>query len=124
MNEENKTSIKWISESIIRDDYSLNAAITKLENGLLFIISSNGYKFGSLSISIPFKFQVDGGGSTSTTIPVTLGTKNELISKALGERISHKTNQMVISIVNIDEKNKNIIKDCIKLIESILDQLK
>ena len=78
----------------------------------------------SLSISIPSKFQVDGGGSTSTSIPVAFGRKNELISKALGERISQKTNQMVISIVNIDEKNRELIQDCIKLIDRILDKIK
>jgi hypothetical protein len=123
MNNDDNIKIRWITESIHKDEYSLNAAITKLENGLLLIISENEYKLGSISISIPHKFQVGGESSTSTTIPIAFGKKNELISKALGQRLSHKTNSMVISIINIDEKNQKMIKDCAKLMDKILEKM-
>ena len=123
MNKDDNIKIRWITETIKTDEYSLNAAITKLENGLLLIISENEYKLGSISISIPHKFQVGGESSTSTTIPIAFGKKNELISKALGQRLSHKTNSMVISIINIDEKNQKMIKDCAKLMDNILEKI-
>ncbi|MBD3229431.1 MAG: hypothetical protein GF329_14700 [Candidatus Lokiarchaeota archaeon] len=116
--------IEWISETIERDDYKLFAAITKLENGLIFILSSKGFKFGTLSISVPHKFQVNGDRTSSTAIPIAFGKKNDLITKALGERVSQITNQMVLAIVNIDQENKDLVKDSMIIINKLIEKLR
>ncbi|MHA1269529.1 MAG: hypothetical protein ACTSPY_07045 [Candidatus Helarchaeota archaeon] len=116
--------LNWISNSIKVNNTVLYAAITQLENAIIFILSNDGYKFGTLSISVPTKYQGEGGLSSSMVLPLAFGKKNELISKALGERISYKTNQMVISIVNLDESNQEMMKECIKLIDSLLEKMK
>ncbi|MHA1311229.1 MAG: hypothetical protein ACTSQO_09895 [Candidatus Helarchaeota archaeon] len=123
MKDFNLQSLKWTSDSIKKENYSLNAAITKLENALIFILSKNSFKLGLLTISIPSKFQVGDSRISSTTIPLAFGGKDELISKAFGEKISHKTNLPVISIVNIGDYNKEMINDCMELIDRLLENL-
>jgi len=118
----NKNDINWITESIQKDDYILNAAITKLDTGFIFLLSSDGYKFGSISVSIPFKFQVDSAGANSAIIPMAFSGKNEILAKAFGERIAQKTNQFVMVIINVDESKKDILKESIRLIDILVDK--
>jgi len=116
--------LKWIVETLKTDQYTIYGAISKLENCMIFIISKDGFRFGSLAISVPSIRNENSHYPSSTTIPIIFGKKNEILSRALSERVCYKTNQLVISIVNIDEKNQNMVKDCITLINKLLDKIK
>ncbi|MHA1229269.1 MAG: hypothetical protein ACTSRP_08695 [Candidatus Helarchaeota archaeon] len=124
MTNSNSNELKWYIGSIKKDNYTINAAMTKLDNAIIFVLSTNGYKFGSLSIALPSKYRIGIESFSSPIAPISFGRKNELITKAIGERISYKTNQLVISMVNIDFSEKEIYKECNKLIDELLSQMK
>ncbi len=115
---------------------NLQLVVLKFANGFFIAISErSALKLGTTAISLPFApdlkernqkqiidfHTLDRRGITTSTI---IGTRNELYTKALAEKIVQNTGQLVYLTVNYPENKDELFTEALQLVESFLRNLR
>ncbi|MHA1185260.1 MAG: proteasome assembly chaperone 4 family protein [Candidatus Heimdallarchaeota archaeon] len=102
------------------------------QNGLFVSISKNeALLLGTTAISLPFSENIglsrskkqDGFERKGLTTATVLGSRNEIYTKALAEKITQRTGDIVYLSLNIKENETNLYGEAIELVESLLHYL-
>jgi hypothetical protein len=107
---------KIISEAV--DDLKGLALIVK--NGIFITISESENMFGTTAIALPIKAMQ--GENISSILPV-FGVRNDILAKSIAERLSQKTNKMVIASIYFKKTDGDILNKITQLIKKIMERL-
>ena len=106
----------------------------KFVNGFFLVISEKeSLKLGTMAISLPtFPIERENETSKKSRRPIidrknlstatVIGTRNELYTKALAEKIVSLTGEMVYLSVNFQENNEELFMEAIGLIDTYLKE--
>lgn len=72
------------------------------------------------TISVNEKIPFNRKGITTATV---IGSRNEIITKALAEKITLSTNGLVYLSVNFQEDNKEFFNEAMKLVEKFIEKI-
>ena len=108
---------------LIKGD-KLQILATEFENGLMVAISEKDKnKLGTMALSVPMESKTgipDRRGLTSTTI---FGTRNEITTKALAEKITQRLQKIVYFSMNIKENDEELFNEALLLVESLFESI-
>ena len=102
------------------------------QNGLFVSISKNeALLLGTTAISLPMSENIglsrakkqDGIERKELTTATVIGSRNEIYTKALAEKLTASTGNMVYLSLNFKENEENLYGEAIKLVESLLEYL-
>jgi len=106
----------------------------KFVNGFFLVISEKeSLKLGTMAISLPtFPIERENETGRKSKRPIidrknlstatVIGTRNELYTKALAEKIVSLTGEMVYLSVNFQENNEELFMEAIGLIDTFLNE--
>ncbi|TET31256.1 MAG: hypothetical protein E3J70_02600 [Candidatus Heimdallarchaeota archaeon] len=106
----------------------------RFANGFFLVISEReSLKLGTMAISLPtFPIERENETSKKSRRPIidrknlstatVIGTRNELYTKALAEKIVSLTGEMVYLSVNFQENNEELFLEAIGLIDVFLNE--
>ena len=106
----------------------------RFANGFFLVISEKeSLKLGTMAISLPtFPIERENETSKKSRRPIidrknlstatVIGTRNELYTKALAEKIVSLTGDMVYLSVNFQENNEELFLEAIGLIDTFLNK--
>lgn len=112
--------VEWYSQSEEGTEIPLKLFLTELDNGILLVISDKGPKIGTIAIGIPDP-SIKGRINTSS-IPIVFGFRNELFTRALAERIAHRTQKIIIASVFLSVESMELAQRAIKFTEETIQQ--
>ncbi|MHA1381139.1 MAG: proteasome assembly chaperone 4 family protein [Candidatus Helarchaeota archaeon] len=117
---ENINVLNWSREEILApNNTKISAFFTKFKNANLIFLTDNDNKIGTIAIAVPIKLNSTSQITTSS-VPLIFGVKNELITKAIAEKVANITNKLSIAITNFVSKIEENYKSLFKIIEKIL----
>ena len=132
---ENQTKGKNIEEPYFQlESDNLCLVGIRFANGFFLVISEReSLKLGTMAISLPtFPIERENETSKKSRRPIinrknlstatVIGTRNELYTKALAEKIVSLTGEMVYLSVNFQENNEELFLEAIGLIDVFLDE--
>ncbi|MFX1451786.1 MAG: hypothetical protein ACFFCM_13135 [Promethearchaeota archaeon] len=118
-----KNDLFWIKEEKkISHNQTITAYLTEFNNGVIIFLTDKNLKIGTLAIALPMKLdQLNQIGSSS--IPLMFGVKNELITRAIAEKVAKSTNKLSIAITNFLSDLKDYYNSLFELINNLLNRL-
>jgi hypothetical protein len=105
------------------------------QNGYFIAISEkNDMKLGTTAISLPISSDIGPGKALGTkekisldrreiTTATVIGSRNEIITKALAEKITSSTNSLVYLSLNFQENNEELFNEAMKLVENFIKKI-
>ena len=66
------------------------------------------------------RISIDRRGITTATV---IGSRNEIITKALAEKITLSTNSLVYLSLNFQENNEELLNESMKLVENFIKEV-
>ncbi|NHJ38733.1 MAG: hypothetical protein FK731_01780 [Asgard group archaeon] len=91
------------------------------ENGyFVTIFEKKSMKLGTIALSLPSPTNIKIKDITTATV---IGSRNELITKALAEKITRTTNNLVYLSLNFQENNEDLFKEALKLVERFIEEI-
>lgn len=132
---DDQTKEKNIEEPYFQlESNNLCLAGIRFVNGFFLVISEKeSLKLGTMAISLPtFPKERENEASKKTRRPIidrknlstatVIGTRNELYTTALAEKIVSLTGEMVYLSVNFQENNEELFMEAIGLIDAFLNE--
>jgi hypothetical protein len=115
--------IEWYSWKEKNQKAPLMAFITELENGILIIISDTGARIGTIAIGT--STQLIESRINTSSIPIVFGIRNELLARAVAERVAHQCQKIVIASVYLKDESSELAQRALQCgEESIREYLK
>lgn len=116
-----------------REGENLQIIATDFENGIFIAISHAGAnKLGTTALSLPVDTHlglssekgysdtpIGRRGLTSATV---IGSRNEIYTKALAEKVAIATRKIVYLSTNFKEQSENLFTEAITLVDDLLKQ--
>jgi hypothetical protein len=99
------------------------------ENGYFISISEkNKFRLGTTAISLPLDQTSDQGfdrpfDRRDITTASVIGSRNELYTKALAEKITIATQKLVYLSLNFQENNEELYMEAMKLIDDFVNEI-
>ena len=112
------SELKWYAWKEKDQENPFVVFITELENGMLIILSDKGARIGTIALGIPSPL-VKGRSSTSS-MPIVFGIRNELLSRAISERIAQRCEKIVIASVYMTEDSTKFAQRALQCAEKAI----
>ncbi|MFX1294694.1 MAG: hypothetical protein ACFFD2_07550 [Promethearchaeota archaeon] len=109
------SEVKWFSRCEKDQEKPLTVFITELENGVFLVISDKGPRLGTIAIGIPtplVKLRVN-----ISSMPIIFGIKNDLLTRAIAERVAHYFQKIVIVSTFLTEESPESAQRSLKFAE-------
>lgn len=109
------SDVKWFSRSESNRDKSLTVFITELENGVVLVLSDKGPRLGTIALGLPspvVKTQID-----TSSMPIVFGIKNDLLTRAIAERVAHYCQKIVITSTFLSDSSPEMAQRTLKFAE-------
>lgn len=121
MDEEN--NLIWFKEEVSTpDNLKITLFFTKFENAIIVFLTDKDIKIGTIAIAVPTKINSI-NKINSSIIPFMFGVKNELITRAIAEKVSKQTNRLSIIITNLVSDSKDYYSSLFGVIGKMLSKL-
>ncbi|MFX0133782.1 MAG: hypothetical protein ACFFDN_09065 [Candidatus Hodarchaeota archaeon] len=122
LNNENNNLIWLKEEKIISKNIKITAFLTEFNNGVIIFLTEKKIKIGTIAIALPMKLD-QLNQISSSTIPLMFGVKNELITRAIAEKVAKNTNKLSIAITNFVSDLKEYYNSLFEVINNLLNRL-
>ena len=118
-----KPEIEWYVWKEKDQKSPLTVFLTELENGILIIISDTRARIGTVAIGI--SSQLVESRTNTSSIPIVFGIRNELLARAIAERVAHQCQKIVIASVYLKDESSELAQRALQSAEeSIREYLK
>ncbi len=115
--------LNWLKEEkFISNNIKITGFLTEFNNGVMIFITDNDYKIGSIAISVPIKLD-NLNQINSSTIPLMFGVRNELITRAIAEKIAKTKNTLSIAITNFASDIKDHYNSLFEVVNKLLNRI-
>ena len=127
-----KSTTDGTSPFFTAENENLQLVAVIYQNGLFVSISKNeALLLGTTALSLPISEDIgfsrakkqDTFDRKGLTTAIVLGSRNEIYTKALVEKITMRTGNMVYLSLNFKENEENLYGEAIELVESLLQYL-
>ncbi|NVM04229.1 MAG: hypothetical protein HWN67_18000 [Candidatus Helarchaeota archaeon] len=118
-----RNDLNWLKEEkFISDNTKIIAFLTEFNNGVMIFLTDKNYRIGTIAIAVPMKLD-NLNQINSSTIPLMFGVRNELITRAIAEKIAKTTNKLSIAITNFASDIKNHYNSLFDVINKLLNRM-
>lgn len=115
-----QAAIVWFSRKEREKENPIEVYISEFSNGLLFILSDKGPRLGTISIGTPMP--LPGDRINTSSIPIVFGIRNELISRAIAERVARASTKMVIASVFLSTESTALAQHALQYAEESIHE--
>ena len=115
-----QAAIVWFSRKEREKENPIEVYITEFMNGLLFILSDKGPRLGTIAIGTPMP--LPGDRVNTSSIPIVFGIRNELIARAIAERVARASSKMVIASVYLSAESAALAQHALQYAEESIHE--
>lgn len=110
----------WFSRKEKAQDNPIEVHISEITNGLIFILSDKGPRLGTIAIGTPMPLL--GDRINTASIPIVFGLRNEILSRAIAERVAHACSKMVIASVYLSNESAELAQHSLQFAEETIQE--
>jgi len=110
----------WFSRKEREKENPIEVYISEFTNGLLFILSDKGPRLGTIAIGTPMS--LPGDRINTASIPIVFGIRNEIIARAVAERVARASSKMVIASVYLSTESAALAQHALQFAEESIHE--
>ena len=115
-----QAGIVWFSRKEKNVENPIEVYISETANGLIFLLSDKGPRLGTIAIGTPTPLL--GDRINSASIPIVFGIRNELLSRAIAERVSSACSKIVIASVYLSNETAELGQHSLRFAEESIHE--
>ena len=117
-----RSKISWYKKTEKNQETPLTIYITEIENGVFLILSDKEARLGTIAIGLP---SPQGKTRVSTSsMPIVFGIRNDLLTRAVAERIAHHSQKIVIASTYLSQQSPDLAQRCLRFAEEAIREFK
>jgi len=115
-----QAAMVWFSRKEREKENPIEVYISEFTNGLLFILSDKGPRLGTIAIGTPMS--LPGDRINTASIPIVFGIRNEIIARAVAERVARASSKMVIASVYLSTESAALAQHALQFAEESIHE--
>jgi hypothetical protein len=115
-----QAGIVWFSRKEREQENPIEVYISEINNGLIFILSDKGPRLGTIAIGTPMP--LPGDRINTASIPIVFGIRNELLSRAIAERVARACSKLVIASVYLSNESAELAQHSLQFAEKSIHE--
>ncbi|MHA1651074.1 MAG: hypothetical protein ACTSYB_12835 [Candidatus Helarchaeota archaeon] len=112
------SELKWYTKTEKDQVNPLIAFITEVENGLFLLISDKAAQLGTIAIGLPTLLGKN--GISTSSIPIVFGIRNDLLTRAIAERVAFRCKKIVIASTHLSEEAAELSQRTLRFVEEVI----
>jgi len=110
----------WFSRKEEAQENPIEVHISEINNGLIFLLSDKGPRLGTIAIGTPVP--LPGDRINTASIPIVFGLRNEILSRAIAERVARVCSKMVIASVYLSTESAELAQHSLQFAEESIHE--